>query len=41
MFGKSYAEYLRFQTPFLVALAFTGLTRLVMSIGGAPNEVVH
>jgi len=41
MFGKSYAEYLRFQTPFLVALAFTGLTRLVMSIGGAPNEVVR
>lgn len=40
MFGKSYTEYLRFQTPFLVALVVMGLARLALSIGGASNDVV-
>lgn len=41
MFGKSYTEYLRFQTPFLIALVVMGFARLSLSIGGAPNEVVR
>ena len=40
MFGKPYAEYLRFQWPFLAIIAAVGLTRLVLSIAGAPNSAV-
>ena len=40
MFGKPYAEYLRFQTPFLIAIAVVGLARLVLSMGGAPDSSV-
>lgn len=40
MFGKSYADYLRFQAPILVAVAFVGAARLGLSLAGEPNSVV-
>lgn len=38
MFGKPYAEYLRFQWPLLALTAVVGLLRLVMSISGMPDS---
>jgi len=40
MFGKPYAEYLRFQAPFLVAIAAVGFTRLAVSLAGYPTSLV-
>ena len=40
MFGKPYSEYIRFQTPFLAAIAIVGLIRLMLSIAGQPDSVV-
>ncbi len=41
MFGKPYAEYIRYQMPFLAATAVVGLLRLGLSIAGQPNSVVQ
>lgn len=40
MFGKSFAEYVRFQMPVLVILAVVGLARLGASLAGAPEATV-
>ena len=40
MFGKPYSEYLRFQTPFLVAMAVVGVLRLGLSLAGQPDSIV-
>src|SRR6187551_90171 len=40
LFGKPYAEYLRFQIPFLAAIALVGLLRLALSIAGTPDSQV-
>ncbi len=40
MFGKPYAEYIRYQLPLLGAVAAVGLLRLVLSIAGLPDSVV-
>jgi len=40
MFGKPYSEYIRFQTPFLAAIAVVGLIRLALSMAGQPDSVV-
>jgi hypothetical protein len=41
MFGKSFAEYVRFQRWMLVLIAAVGVLRLVLSLAGAPNEIVR
>lgn len=41
MFGKPYAEYLRFQAPVLVAVIVVGIARLVLSLAGLPDSVVR
>lgn len=40
MFGKSFAEYLRFQMPVLVLLAVVGFARLGASLAGLPDATV-
>lgn len=40
MFGKSFAEYVRFQSPVLIAMAIVGLLRLILSIAGLPDSMV-
>ena len=40
MFGKSFAEYLRFQMPVLILLAVVGLERLGASLAGVPDATV-
>src|SRR5687767_2178186 len=40
MFGKTYAEYIRFQMPVLVLLAVVGLARLGASLAGIPDATV-
>jgi len=40
MFGKPYSEYIRFQTPFLIAMAVVGVLRLVLSLAGQPDSIV-
>lgn len=40
MFGKPYSEYVRYQAPFLIAIALVGLIRLVLSIAGQPHSLV-
>ena len=40
MFGKPYADYIRYQMPLLVAILVVGLLRLVLSTAGQPNSVV-
>lgn len=40
MFGKSLADYLRFQQVVLAAVAVAGLLRLALSLAGAPNAAV-
>ena len=41
MFGKSFAEYVRFQSPVLIAMAIVGLLRLILSIAGLPDTMVR
>lgn len=41
MFGKPYSAYIRFQSPFLAAIAAVGLLRLVLSLAGQPDSVVR
>lgn len=41
MFGKPYAEYIRFQWPVLAVIAVVGLARLALSLAGMPNSVVR
>ena len=40
MFQKPYSEYIRFQTPVLIAMAIVGLLRLGLSIAGMPDSIV-
>jgi hypothetical protein len=40
MFGKSLADYLRFQQAALAAVAAVGLLRLALSLAGVPNATV-
>lgn len=40
MFGKPYADYLRYQAPLLIAIAVVGLVRLALSISGQPDSMV-
>ena len=40
MFGKPYAEYIRYQLPFLIATAVVGLLRLGLSLAGQPASMV-
>jgi hypothetical protein len=40
MFGKPYADYIRYQFPFLIAIAVVGLLRLVLSLAGQPDSIV-
>lgn len=40
MFGKSIGEYLRFERGLLAAIVVVGLSRLVLSLGGLPMDVV-
>lgn len=40
MFGKSMADYLRFERGILAAILVVGLVRLVLSLGGVPVGVV-
>lgn len=40
MFGKSFKEYVRFQSPVLIAMAIVGLLRLILSIAGLPDSMV-
>jgi hypothetical protein len=40
MFGKPYADYVRFQMPVLIAITVVGLARLALSLAGMPNSVV-
>src|SRR5262245_13623684 len=40
IFGKPFAEYVRFCRVFLIVIAVTGVTRLVLSLAGAPNATV-
>ncbi|MEO5761299.1 MAG: hypothetical protein ABIR28_03215 [Vicinamibacteria bacterium] len=40
MFGKPYSAYLRFQWPFLTAIAVVGFIRLGLSIAGQPDSMV-
>ena len=40
MFGKSYTQYLRYQSPILVAIAGVGMVRLVLSLAGQPDSMV-
>jgi hypothetical protein len=40
MFGKPYSEYIRFQTPVLIAVTAVGLIRLVLSLAGQPDSIV-
>jgi len=40
IFGKPFAEYVRFCRVFLILIAVTGVTRLVLSLAGAPNATV-
>ena len=39
MFGKPYSQYIRFQTPFLIAIALVGLIRLALSLAGQPDSI--
>src|SRR5262249_6023835 len=41
IYGKTVADYLRFQRLPLVLLAGVGLLRLVLSLGGLPTDVVR
>jgi hypothetical protein len=40
MFGKSYSDYVRFQTPFLIAIAAVGGVRLLASMAGIADDSV-
>jgi hypothetical protein len=40
IFDKPYAEYLRYQTPLLAAIAAAGLVRLALSIAETPDAQV-
>ena len=40
MFGKPYAEYIRFQLPILILVGTVGLVRLALSIAGQPDSIV-
>jgi hypothetical protein len=40
MFGKPYSDYVRFQAPFLFAIAVVGLIRLAASIAGLSDDTV-
>jgi hypothetical protein len=40
MFGKPYAEYIRYQLPLLIATAAVGLVRLGLSLAGQPDSIV-
>jgi hypothetical protein len=40
IFGKPFAQYVRFCKVFLILVAVTGVTRLVLSLAGAPNATV-
>src|SRR5262245_59032892 len=40
MFGKTLSQYLGFQKLFLGLVVFVGLTRLVLSLAGLPNQIV-
>lgn len=39
MFGKPYAEYIRYQKPFLIAMAVVGVLRLALSIAGVSDAI--
>ena len=40
IFGKPFAEYVRFSKVFWILIAVTGVTRLLLSLAGAPNITV-
>jgi len=40
IFGKPLAEYVRFSKVFWILIAVTGVTRLILSLAGAPNTTV-
>jgi hypothetical protein len=39
IFGKSLGEYVRFSKVFTILIAVIGITRLALSLGGAPDAV--
>jgi len=40
IFGKPFAEYVQFSKVFWILIAITGVTRLLLSLAGAPNTTV-
>jgi hypothetical protein len=41
VFGRRYADYVRFQRPWLLTIAAVGALRLVLSLVGVPDSVVR
>src|SRR5262249_47765158 len=41
IFGKPLADYVRFSKVFWILIAVTGVTRLILSLSGAPNATAR